>query len=66
MSQSQLHKAKKSLNKLERLYTKTLRRLDNIKRNAAQQLQFVALARNKYDELSNKTQLGETDAVPKV
>ena len=57
MSQSQLHKAKKSLDKLERLYTKTLRRLDNLKRNAAEQQKFLVIARTKYDELNNKNLL---------
>ncbi len=51
MSQSQLHKAKQSLEKLERLTMKTARRLDNIKRNMVQQQQFLEQAQAKYDEL---------------
>ncbi len=60
MSRSQLHKAKQGISKLERLYEKTLRRLDNLKRNAATQSQVLTFARTKMQELEAKNAVSDS------
>ncbi len=54
MSQSQLHKARISVDKLYRLYEKTKRRIDTLQRQAIEQKVFLDAAANKLTELENK------------
>ncbi len=54
MSQSQMHKAKQGLDKLERLYNKTLRRLDQLKLNVIDQKQLIDFAKEKLKQIGEK------------